>query len=68
MSIRDETQATALVDRLTKLHTDLHDYLESDIGGCLGGIAGGCDACDLCEFDRYVRRLKNHLLGRPNLP
>lgn len=50
-------RARKALDQLKALHNDLHDILETDIGGCLGGIAGGCGACELCTFDELVPAL-----------
>lgn len=50
-----------LAKQATKLRDELHEVLENEIGGCLAGIAGGCGACALCDFDAAVTNINKTL-------
>ena len=61
-----EQDPSYLIEKLKRLHNELHDTLESDIGACLGGIAGGCGACDLCRWDEAYSNIIKVLKQREN--
>lgn len=58
-----DTERETLADRLEAALTAIHDAVEGREGQCLGGIAGGCDACALCDLDREVGKAAAALRG-----